>query len=86
MKRRIDTVLMHVKDPESGYSVSDLGLVKRLRYNSEKAELYIFADFLSHQPGCMTCVGIASVVIEGIRRRLVEAFEAEFPDLTTLIV
>lgn len=86
MKRRIDQVLDRVKDPESGYSVADLGLIQRLRYNDEKKELYIFADFLSHQPGCMTCVGIASVVIDGIRRRLVEEFSREFPELKPIVV
>ena len=86
MKRRIDEVLDRVKDPESGYSVADLGLIQRLRYNDEKKELYIFADFLSHQPGCMTCVGIASVVIDGIRRRLVEEFSREFPELKPIVV
>lgn len=86
MKRRIDQVLDRVKDPESGYSVAELGLIERLRYNQEKQELYIFADFLSHQPGCMTCVGIASVVIDGIRRRLVEEFSREFPELKPIVV
>ena len=86
MKRRIDEVLDRVKDPEIGYSGADLGLIQRLRYNDEKKELYIFADFLSHQPGCMTCVGIASVVIDGIRRRLVEEFSREFPELKPIVV
>ena len=83
---KIDGVLDRVKDPESGYSVADLGLVHRLRYNHEKRELYIFADFVSHQPGCMACVGIASVVIDGIRRRLIEEFQTEFPNLRPIIV
>lgn len=86
MKRRIDDVLDRVKDPESGYSVAELGLIHRLRYNDEKRELYIFADFVSHQPGCMTCVGIASVIIDGIRRRLLEEFATEFPEITPIIV
>ena len=86
MKLKIDGVLDRVKDPESGYSVAELGLVHRLRYNQEKEELYIFADFVSHQPGCMACVGIASVIIDGIRRRLIEEFQTEFPNLRPIIV
>ncbi|PIE03906.1 MAG: hypothetical protein CSA76_07045 [Spirochaetales bacterium] len=86
MKKRIDAVLDRVKDPESGYSVSELGLVQRLRYNDEKKEMYIFMDFLSHRPACMTCVGIASVIEDGIRRRLLEEFSSEFPEITPVFV
>lgn len=86
MKQGIDKVLDRVKDPESGYSVSELGLVRRLRYNAEKKELYIFTDFMSHRPACMTCVGIASVLEDGIRRNLLQAFREEFPDITPVFV
>lgn len=81
MARKMEEVLARVKDPESGLSVSRLGVVERFRYNKEKGELYVFTDFASHQPACMTCVGIASVVINGIRRDLQKELEAEFPDL-----
>ena len=86
MRRKVDAVLERVKDPESGYSVARLGLVERVRYNAEKGALYVFTDFLSHQPSCMACVGIASIVISGIRRSLVEQFQAEFPDLSIELV
>lgn len=86
MKRRIDGILDRVKDPESGYSVARLGLVERVRYNAEKQELYVFTEFNSHQPACMACVGIAAVVIDGIRRRLRQEFEAEFPHLTIELI
>ena len=86
MRLKVDAVLERVKDPESGLSVARLGLVERVRYNPEKQELYVFTDFLSHQPSCMACVGIAAVVIAGIRRSLIEEFTAEFPDLAVELV
>ena len=86
MQRKIEAVLERVKDPESGYSVARLGLVERVRYNADKQELYVFTDFLSHQPSCMACVGIASIVISGIRRGLIEEFRAEFPQLAVELV
>lgn len=86
MKRRIDEVLDRVKDPESGYSLAELGIVQRLRYNEGKKQLYIFADFVSHQPGCMACVGISSVIIDGLRRRLLEEFGREFPGVQPILV
>ncbi len=86
MARKIDAALERVKDPESGYSIAKLGIVERLRYNAEKNKLYVFTDFVSHQPSCMACVGIAAVVIAGLRERLVEELSAEFPDLTVMLV
>jgi len=86
MKRKIDAVLERVKDPESDLPLSRLGVIERLRYNEEKQELYIFADFLSHQPGCMTCVGIAATIIAGIKRQLLQEFQKEFPHLRVMFV
>ena len=42
MARKIQFVLDRVKDPQSDLSVDRLGLVKRVRYNEEKKEMYIF--------------------------------------------
>jgi metal-sulfur cluster biosynthetic enzyme len=86
MRRRIDAVLDRVKDPESGLPLARIGVVERVRYNADRRELYVFTDFLSHQPGCPACVGIASVVIDGIRRRLLEELRVEFPTLTSVLV
>ena len=86
MARRIEAVLERVKDPESGYSLAELGIVERVRYDAEKRELYVFADFLSHMPSCIACVGIASVVVSGLRRRLTEELGAEFPELGVKLV
>lgn len=86
MKAKITAILERVKDPESGLSVARLGLVERVRYNAEKQELYVFTEFASHQPSCLTCVGIAAIVIAGIQRALQEEFEKEFPTITTELV
>ncbi len=86
MKRKIDAVLDRVKDPESGYSVAELGVVTRLRYNDEKKELYIFTDFAAHEPGCLTCVGIASMIRNSIERWLTEEFGKEFPGVSVVFV
>ena len=83
---KIDAVLDRIKDPESGLSISRLGLVERVRYNEEKGEMYIFTDFLSHLPHCPSCAGVAMVVVSAIKRRLREEFQKEFPDLTIELV
>lgn len=86
MKRRIDAVLDRVKDPESDLPISRLGVIERLRYNEAKRELYIFADFMSHQSRCPACIGVAATVIDGIKRRLLAEFQQEFPELHIMFV
>ena len=82
IKKRIDAVLDRVKDPESGLSVSELGLVTKLRYSEKHSHLYVFTDFFRHHPGCLTCSAIASLVSSSIQKQLESEFQKEFPDLT----
>jgi metal-sulfur cluster biosynthetic enzyme len=80
MTRRIDTVLDAVKDPESGLSVAQIGLVKRLRYSAEARTLLVFTRPLGQTHGC--CTLIALTLLEDVQQRLLEALGREFPDLT----
>jgi len=82
MTRKIDAALDRVKDPESNLSVAQLGVVKRLRYNEEKKALYVFTDFYSHLPKCVTCAAIARTIASTIVRDLRIELEKEFPDLS----
>jgi metal-sulfur cluster biosynthetic enzyme len=82
MTQKIDSVLDRVKDPESDLSVADLGLVKKVRYSKEQNLLYVFTDFVSRQPGCITCAGIAMAISATILKNLTAEFQKEFPDLT----
>ncbi|MFW6055037.1 MAG: hypothetical protein ACOC9D_03945 [Thermodesulfobacteriota bacterium] len=86
MKLKIDLVLDRVKDPESDLPISRLGVIKRLRYNEAGQELYIFANFMAHRPGCMACAGVAAAVVDGIKRRLLAEFKSEFPGLHIMYV
>jgi metal-sulfur cluster biosynthetic enzyme len=82
MTQKIDSVLDRVKDPESDLSVAELGLVKKVRYSEEQNLLYVFTDFVSRQPGCITCAGIAMAISATILKNLTAEFQKEFPDLT----
>jgi metal-sulfur cluster biosynthetic enzyme len=82
MREKIDSVLDRVKDPESDLSVAKLGLVKKVRWSEEHHHLYIFTDFVSRQPGCLTCAGIAMAISASILKNLEAEFHKEFPDLT----
>lgn len=82
MKQKIDSVLDRVKDLESDLSVAQLGLVKKVRYSEEQNLLYVFTDFVSRQPGCITCAGIAMAVSAIILKKLEAEFQKEFPEMT----
>jgi len=82
MVRKIDAVLDRVKDPESDLPVVQLGVIKRVRYNEELKKLYVFTDFYSHMPKCVTCAAIAKTLASSIVRDLTKEFQTEFPDLS----
>ncbi len=82
----IESVLEKVKDPESGLSVAQLGIVKKVRYSDDPGILYIFTDFGSHRPGCVTCAGIAMALSATILKNLEKEFREEFPGLEIAFV
>jgi len=82
MKSKIDSVLDRVKDPESNLPIAQLGVVKRLRYDEGKRALYVFTDFYSHLPKCVTCAAIARTIASTIIRDIKIELEKEFPDLS----
>jgi len=82
MIRKIDAVLDRVKDPESDLPIARLGVVKRVRYNEELKILYIFTDFYSHMPKCVTCAAIAKTLASVIVRDITKELQTEFPDLS----
>lgn len=86
MKKKLDSTLDEVKDPESGLSISELGLINKFRYNNDLKELYVFNNFFSHRPACKTCVGISMLIEKTIKRDLKTTLERKFPDLTIIFV
>lgn len=80
MTKKIDAVLERVKEPESGLSVNELGLIARLRYSEKKKKLYIFTNPVTSPPGC--CVIIAKLLQSATQKNLTEEFQKEFPDLS----
>ena len=82
MSQKIQSILERVKDPESDLSFDRLVIVKRVRYNEDKNEMYIFTDFLQHRPGCIACSGVAMTIMATIQKNLTEEFRKEFPDIS----
>ena len=79
VSKHFDAVLEEIKDPESSLPLSSLGVVKRFRYDEKGKRIYVFTDFGSHRPGCLTCAGITMVLENSISRELTEALQSRFP-------
>lgn len=86
MIEKIDRVLERVKDPESGLSIAQLGLVKRFRYREGEKKLFVFTEVYPHLPKCITCAAIAKTIVSTIFRDLTTELQREFPGLTVEIV
>lgn len=84
MKQKIDAVLDRVTEPESGLSISRIGLVEKFRYVPAKKRLYVFRNPIGPSKGC--CTILSNLLLDTTQGRLVRALEAAFPDLTIQIV
>jgi metal-sulfur cluster biosynthetic enzyme len=86
VKARFDQALEDVKDPESALPLSRLGVVKRFRFDEEGKNIYVFTNFASHRPGCLTCAGITMVIEKSISRDLKAALQGSFPGFSIEIL
>lgn len=85
MSRKIDAVLERVKEPESGLSIAQLGLVERLRYSEKAKKLLVFTSFIKpNHKYC--CTVIQGLLISGTLKQLTAEFQKEFPDLAVEFV
>ena len=80
MKEKIDAVLDRVKEPSTGRSIAQLGLVRRLRYIESKKKLVVFFSTTNpHVPKC--CKIIQGLLLSDILKALTGEFTKEFPEL-----
>ncbi|MCD4743224.1 MAG: hypothetical protein K8R67_12180 [Desulfobacteraceae bacterium] len=84
MKRKIDAVLDTVKEPESGLSVGEIGLVQKFRYVSSKKTLYVFRNSILPSKGC--CNIMSNMLLAATQKNLLDALKASFPELTIEMV
>ncbi|GAB1483869.1 hypothetical protein MASR2M78_26850 [Treponema sp.] len=76
---KIEAILAKVKEPETGLSISDLQLVKRISYSEERNAFLIIMDIAQPKISCMVCGLVTEHIRAGIERMLKEEFEASFP-------
>ena len=85
MKAKIDKILDTVKEPESGLSIAQLGLVQRIRYVDEKKKLLVlFGNLRPNHKYC--CTVVQGLLLSGTINALTNAFQKEFPDFAVEVV
>ncbi len=84
MTRKLDAVLDRAREPESGLSIAELGLVSRIRHHSETRKMSVFFFFIRPAPHC--CTIMASLLLNTTLKNLTEELQKEFPELSIEIV
>ncbi len=69
-------ILRSVKDPETGASLFELGVVKAVDYIEKEQKIVVRIDFKRRLPSCAGCVPIAWTVQKGITDELSSRFLA----------
>jgi len=86
MQKAIDAVLERVKEPETGRSIAELNLVRRLRYSEKEKVLQVFMNIGEPRSTCMVCTIVNGKLSESIEREVRQEMEKEFPGLSVEIV
>lgn len=85
MKQKIDAVLDRVKEPLTGLSIAQLGLVERFRYSEKNKKLFVMLNPQNRRtPKC--CKIIQGFLLSDILHALTEEYSKEFPELSIEIV
>ena len=79
MKKKLESVLERVKEPETNLTISELGLVERFRYYPKKKKLSVFLNPI--KPGKVCCSVISSLLLSSTIKDLMNELQKEFPDL-----
>jgi metal-sulfur cluster biosynthetic enzyme len=85
MTKKIDRVLDNVKEPETGLSMSELGLVSKLRYSAKQKKLAVFTTPLNNNRH-YCCTVMQGLLVKSTLERLTKEFQKEFPDLQIELV
>ena len=85
MQTRIDNVLDRVKEPETGLTIAQLGLVERVRYHENLRKLTVVCVNLKHNVH-FCCTVMQGLMISSTLNAISKEFQKEFPDLSVEVV
>ena len=78
MKKKLQSVLERVKDPETNVAISELGFIERFHYHPEQKKLSVFLNQV--RPGKVCCSIISSLLFSSTLKDLMNELQKEFPD------
>lgn len=79
MKQKLQQVLDRVKEPETHMSISDLGLVERIRHDEKSDALLVFLNIIRAGPVCCSIIG--GLLLSTTKKDLFTELQKEFPHL-----
>jgi len=68
--------LDHIKDPQSGMTIAQLGLVGKIRYVKKTQKLIVFLNRLGKGKTC--CAALNLVLLADFEKVIKDGLEAEF--------
>ena len=80
IQEKIDRVLDRIQDPQTGMSISQLGLVEKIRYVEKRRKLIVFFTRLGHCKAC--CAALNMVMLADFENAIKEGLKAEFPQFS----
>lgn len=80
IQEKIDRVLDGIQDPQSGMSISQLGLVEKIRYVEKRRKLIVFFNRLGHCKAC--CAALNMVLLADFENAIQKGLKAEFPQFS----
>ncbi len=76
IQKKIDNVLDHIKDPQSGMTIAQLGLVGKIRYVEKTQKLIVFLNRLGKGKTC--CAALSLVSLANFEKAIKDGLEVEF--------
>jgi metal-sulfur cluster biosynthetic enzyme len=80
IQKKIDRVLDRIKDPQSGMTIAQLGLVGKIRYVEKSRKLIVFLNRLGKGKTC--CATLNIVLLADFETAIKESLETEFPQFS----
>ena len=80
IQEKIDRVLDGIQDPQTGMTISQMGLVEKIRYVEKRRKLIVFFNRLGHCKAC--CAALNLVMLADFENAIKEGLKAEFPQFS----
>lgn len=78
VQTKIDAVLDRVKDKQSGLTVAELGLVKKIRFVKNSRRMIICFATMGKSKACCSVLNMA--ILSDLEKALRDEFQILFPD------